>query len=104
MVKKTMCMCELLSEICQRWGIEKKVKENTALSQWNQIVGEKISEKAKPIGIERGKLFVQVESSSWRNELNFIKNDIKERINRSLGSQVIQDIIFSGRKGAKKEK
>ena len=101
---KPLCMRDLLSEICHSWGIERKIKEYSAISQWNQIVGEKIAEKAKPIGIERGKLFVQVESSSWRNELSFIKNEIKEKVNRAIGAPVIQDIILSGRKGAKKQR
>jgi predicted nucleic acid-binding Zn ribbon protein len=99
---KPVCMRDVLSELCHRWGIERKVKEYSALSQWSQIVGEKIAEKAKPIGIERGKLFVQVDSSSWRNELTFLKREIKDKMNRAVGSPVIKDIIFSGQKGAKR--
>ncbi|UCE19048.1 MAG: DUF721 domain-containing protein [Gemmatimonadota bacterium] len=101
MSPKPVCMCDVISELCHRWGIERKVKEYSALAQWSQIVGKKIAEKAKPIGIERGKLFVEVDSSAWRNELSFMKNEIKDKMNRAVGSPVIKDIIFSGQKGAK---
>lgn len=94
-------MRELLNELCRRWGIEKKVREYAALSQWPHIVGEKIAQKAHPVGVEGGKLFVLVESASWRNELTFMKPEIIERLNRAVGASVIRDIVFTGRKGAR---
>lgn len=101
MSKRPLCMRDVIADLCHRWGIEKKVKEYSVLSQWSQVVGERISEKAIPTGIERGKLFVQVESSSWRNELMFIKREIIDKLNQAVGAKVIRDIIFSARKGAK---
>ena len=101
---KPMCLRDVLSEICHRWGIEKKIKEYSAMSQWSQVVGERIADKARPTGVENGRLFVHVDSSSWRNELTFMKKEIMDKLNRTVGTPVIQDIVFSGRKGATKVK
>ena len=101
MAKRPLCLSDALTELCRRWGIETKVKEYLAMSRWPQVVGEKIAREAKPIGIEKGKLFVQVDNSSWRNELTFIKKDIVDKLNQAVGTPVIRDVIFSSRKGVK---
>lgn len=91
----------LIEELCHRFGIHKKIMEHTAISKWSQIVGERISKETQPLGVRGGKLFLWVENSSWRNELTFMKKEIINRLNRSLGEKVIRDIIFSNKKGDK---
>ncbi len=98
--RKPVAMQALIDDLCRRWGIEKKVKEYQALSMWPQIVGKRIAEKAKPLGIQKGKLFLSVESASWRNELTFLKRDIIDKINRSVGTKVVHEIICCTDKGA----
>ena len=101
---RPLIMRELINDICYRWGIEKKVKEYTAMCKWRQVVGEKIASEAQPTGVKSGKLFVKVDNASWRNELIFMKRAIIDKINESIGSYVIKDIVFSGRKGANRKK
>lgn len=96
-------MHDVLNDLCHRWGIEKKMKEYSALSHWPNVVGKKIADISQPLGIERGKLFVQVESAPWRNELTFMKPEIIQRMNHTLGNEVIIDIVFTGKKGASKK-
>ena len=96
---KPFIMRDLIEDLCHRWGIEKRVKEYVAMSKWHIIVGEKIAKEARPVGVRDGKLFLQVDNASWRNELIFMKREIIDKINQSLGSPVIKDIVFSGRKG-----
>jgi hypothetical protein len=43
-----------------------------------------------------------VESAPWRNELTFMKPEIIKRLNRAVGDGIIIDIVFTGKKGARK--
>ncbi len=84
----------LLDKILRDLHIEKKVYQSQALGLWSKAVGAKISAVTKPERVENGKLFVRVESPTWRMELILIKQKIIDRLNREIGSRVISDILF----------
>jgi predicted nucleic acid-binding Zn ribbon protein len=44
--------------------------------------------------IEKGVLYVKVDSPVWRNELVFMKSDIISRLNKALSKPVVKDIKF----------
>ena len=59
---------------------------------------EKIFPELKPIAkavkVERQVLFLRVENSVWKSELNFNKNLITEKINKYFNQQIIKTIKF----------
>lgn len=69
-------------------------KEYNVISKWKDIVGEKIASITKCITVENGVLYVTVESSAWRQELSFLKNDILSKIEEKTKCQSIKNIIF----------
>lgn len=97
---KPVALQALIHDLCRRWGIERKVKEYQALAMWPDIVGARIAERARPLGIQKGKLFLSVESASWRSELTYLKQDIIKKVNRSAGMKIVQEIICCADKGA----
>ena len=75
-------------------GLEKGVKQNTALLLWDEVVGENIAENTNPEKVEHGTLLVTVENSSWRRELVFKKKEIIDKLNNKIGKKTIKDIRF----------
>lgn len=75
-------------------GLEKGVKQNTALLLWDEVVGENIAENTSPEKVEHGTLLVTVENSSWRQELVFKKKEIIDKLNNKIGKKTIKDIRF----------
>ncbi len=61
---------------------------------WKEIVGEKISKNSLPSFISRGKLYVNVSSSPWKSELEFLKNDLLSKINNRIRPYFIREIHF----------
>lgn len=59
---------------------------------WEGAVGSEIAKNAKPISFRDGCLLVAVASSVWMQHLQFLKPEIKERINTAYGSPLVQDI------------
>ena len=84
----------VLSSIIKAYGLEKKIKEISVLTSWEEIVGENISRFAKATRIKKGVLIVSVENSTWRNELSFMKSQIIDKINKHLNEEIVKDIIF----------
>ena len=61
---------------------------------WNDEVGAGIARRAQPARFRNGILFVTVATHSWMQELQFMKDDIRERLNTRLGANLVHDIFF----------
>lgn len=83
-----------IESVLMRLGIGTKLKQYEVLDLWSQIVGEQISKVTNAEILRDGKLFVSVKHSTWRNELVFLKNEIINKINKEMKSEVVKDIIF----------
>ena len=84
----------ILDATLRKLGLEKRIKECAILSFWNDAVGENIASHTKPVKVYDGRMTVLVESSSWTQELTFLKSGIMERLNSTIGRKVIKDIYF----------
>ena len=57
-------------------------------------VGEVIARNARP-GAFKGKLLlVNVTSSTWAHQLQFLKKDIIKKVNDALGKELVEEIKF----------
>ncbi|MCB0392337.1 MAG: DUF721 domain-containing protein [Bdellovibrionales bacterium] len=63
--------------------------------EWNQIVGDSIANNSSPVGYQKGILYIWVNSSPRLQEMMFLAGDIKDKINRYLGENVIRRIQFT---------
>ena len=61
---------------------------------WEETVGPAIAQNAQPEWIKKGKLRVRVSDPIWLQELGFVKETIKEKLNRSLGRKAVETIEF----------
>lgn len=55
-------------------------------------MGKRIAEISQAVKIENNILFVKVLHSSWRNELLYQKKAIIDRLNKTIGKRVVEDI------------
>lgn len=55
-------------------------KPNIPLRDWEAAVGARIAERAQPIELDRGTLFVRVATSVWASELSLLAAPILERL------------------------
>ncbi len=84
----------VLGNLLKDLGLEKRIKEQELIINWEKIVGNNIAENTKPFKIEGAKLFLKVKSSSWRNELFYLKKELITKLNDSAKQELIKDIIF----------
>jgi len=83
-----------IDTMLKKYKIEKPVRQGEALFIWNEVVGETIAKHTKPEKVAWGKLFIKVDSASWRNELVFKKESILNKINNKLKNVTIKEIIL----------
>jgi len=61
---------------------------------WNDAVGDTIARNAQPEKIRQGTLFVKVSSPVWMQQLQYLKDTIADKINQTLGKEVVKNIFF----------
>ena len=86
---------KVLNRTLRGLKIDRRVKEETTLLNWAEVVGERIASQTNPLRVKDSILFVRVGNASWRNELVFLKAKIIKELNQSVRANVIKDIVFT---------
>jgi predicted nucleic acid-binding Zn ribbon protein len=84
----------ILERVFTSLNLNIKVKQYQIWDVWEGVVGEAIARQAQPHQIRNMVLWVNVSSSTWMQQLEFMKKQIVNRLNDSIGEVVIQDIHF----------
>lgn len=84
----------LIDSILQERGYLSICKEWDVVAKWPAIVGEKIASVTECTRMEDGRLYVKVASSSWRNEIVFLKDEIIKKIKKETDCSSLYDIVF----------
>lgn len=61
---------------------------------WPEVVGSAIARNARPLWIRKGQLRVAVSGPIWLQELRFMEEDIRNRLNHALGREAVERIEF----------
>jgi hypothetical protein len=75
-------------------GLAERLREAEIWRIWPEVVGETLASRAYPVRIINGTLTVAVSSAPWMQELRFMTDMMKEKLNFSLGSEVVRDIVL----------
>ncbi len=91
-------MAERIGSLIQQWlrenDLTDKVQEASVPAYWLEIVGEAVARQATVERIDKGRMFVRVESAVWRNELMMRREEIRQKVNERFGAEVVQEIIL----------
>ena len=73
---------------------KKKFIELDIFEEFEEIIGSNLTIYIKEKKFTEGSLTIKLTSSVLRNELLFNKNNIIERINKSLKKEIVKDILL----------
>ncbi|HOD36267.1 MAG TPA: DciA family protein [Syntrophales bacterium] len=87
-----------LSDVLQRALKQREVfvpfEDRKLMEIWQESVGLQIATRTHPENIRRGTLFVKVATSVWMQQLQYMKKEIIEKMNRLQGGEAVRDIRF----------
>lgn len=83
---------KILKKTIEKSGFKNAILQENAVSMWPIVVGKNISKISKAIDVDKGVLFIKVESATWRQELHMQKKEIINKINKKIGSKAIKEI------------
>lgn len=85
---------EVLDRVLQRLDRDQHLDAYRVWSFWAAEVGPAIAARAQPASYRGGILSVRVTNHAWMQELQFMKESIREKLNARLGRDLIRDIYF----------
>jgi predicted nucleic acid-binding Zn ribbon protein len=60
--------------------------------RWVEVVGDRLAAETRPAALERGLLVVAASSSGWAVQVRFLGEQIREKANRLLESEDVQQV------------
>jgi len=91
---RTGTVADTLRRVLQRIDPDHRLEVYRLWTFWREEVGQAIAARAEPAGFRAGVLSVRVNSAAWMQELQFMKEELRERLNARLGADLIRDIYF----------
>jgi len=61
---------------------------------WDHVVGPMVARHTVTVRLVRGRLSVKVDSAPLRQELTYMREALKEVLNRRAGRPVVQEIVL----------
>lgn len=85
---------EAIDAYFKAMGMEDKMHETRVLSQWAELMGDAVAKRTESLVIRDRILYVEVNSSVMRDELQQTKTSIIKKINEAAGTELIEDIFL----------
>jgi hypothetical protein len=86
---------DLMPGVLKGMGLERKRCEVEILKVWNHLMDPLVVAHAKPVGLAKGTLFVNVDSNVWLSEIvRYRRREILQRLHHSFGPDLVQKISF----------
>ena len=87
-----------IGDVLRKMLKNRRLETDTSLIQvwdvWEEAVGEVIAENTRPAAFKGNLLIVNATSSSWLQQLRFLKPEIIQKLNHFLGNVPVRDIKF----------
>jgi len=85
----------VLPKVLNDLGLDRRRAETEILKVWNHLIDPNLTAHAQPTGLNKGTLFVTIDSSPWLDEIvRYRRKEILDRLQHSFGKDLIARISF----------
>ncbi len=85
---------EVISQFLKEHQLDKKLKRNMVISEWEQIMGKVIANHTRKVYFADRCLFIELDSPALRQELLLQKSSLIKKINQEAGEELINDMVL----------
>lgn len=85
---------DVVDKLMKAYRLDGKLKEIDVLSKWEDMMGRAVFLRTKNLYIKNKILYLELDSSVMREELQHGKTIIIQRVNETAGSEIIVDVWF----------
>jgi hypothetical protein len=83
-----------IDQLLRAYGYQDQLDEIEVVKAYESLVGKMFANHTQKIAVKDRKLYVKLDSASLKQELNYVKEGIVERLNGELGRNLIDKIVL----------
>jgi predicted nucleic acid-binding Zn ribbon protein len=88
-------VADLMPRVLTGLRMDRRRAEAEIVRVWNHLIDPQVTAHAQPTGINKGTLFVTVDSSVWLDEIvRYRRKEILDRLQHSFGKEMVAKISF----------
>lgn len=91
--KHFVTLGDAINQFLEKNNLQSKINEVKLLETWEVLVGKAIKSHTIELFIKDKTLYVKVDSSVVRQEINFMRRRLADKINKAFNSNIIEQII-----------
>ena len=84
----------IIDDVLQNYRREADAELIQVWHVWESAVGDAVAQNARPAAFKGRILLVHVVSSTWVHQLQFLKMELIDKLNKALGKVLIDDLKF----------
>lgn len=92
--KNTELLSEVIRQVLKEQKLDSPLNEKRLIDAWPLVLGSNIVQYTSDLTIKNKILYVSLTSSVLRHDLFLSREEIKRSLNKQVGAEVIQDIVF----------
>ncbi len=92
--KNEMKLGDAIRAYLKAMGLDRKLKEWQLIHSWEEVLGKTVAASTTDLKIYKQVLFVNLNSSIVRHQLQMMKTSLIDALNRRVGEEVIVNIVF----------
>jgi predicted nucleic acid-binding Zn ribbon protein len=85
---------DVLRAALARLPVGQQVADHAVWTHWDAAVGPTIAQHARPLRLRRGTLVIGVDGASWMQELQFLKHELRARLNARVGRAAVRELFL----------
>jgi predicted nucleic acid-binding Zn ribbon protein len=93
MRKNDQKLGDILNTLVRDPKFKPKLYQKKIEQTWQDMMGVWINRETRSIRVKDGTLTIKISSSALREELHFMRDKIKEKINGMLGEDFIKEVV-----------
>ena len=91
---ETTSLKSAFKHLLSEYKLEDKYREKQLIANWARLMGKPIALRTEKIYFREKKLFVHLNSSPLKSELDHSKAKVIEILHREFGSDLFEELVF----------
>ena len=85
---------DAIEAMLREYGLEEKIRELQINNTWEKMMGRTIYIRTKEIKLKKRKLYIRVDSSVLKEELNYARSKVLEIVNNEFEKPVADEVVI----------
>lgn len=91
--KNELKLNDILTTMARDPRYKPKLYQKKIESSWKDLMGIWIDRETRSIRMKEGRLTLKISSSALREELHFMKDKIRDKVNELLGEEYVLEVV-----------